>query len=384
MLDLLWLLLPVAAISGWAIAKQQYFPSFPAVKNKTCTSDYFRGINYLLNEQPDKAIEVFTRMIEVNRETVEMHFALGSLFRRRGEVERAIRIHQNLIARATLTPPQRTEALLELGKDYQRAGLLDRAENLFRELIDMHLREDEALQCLRDIYQQEKEWKKAIQVARKLEQVANVKMDRVIAHYCCELAESARRQGNEDPGKYINEAFQWDANCARASILRGNLLMSLDRYEDAIAAFAKVALQDSDYISEVIDPMLRCYIQLERGDKMLEYLQTLPNFGGEKGLTVISELINQKFGDEEAISFLSSYLNHCPSLLGLSCLINLTEKKSTGMAEPMGLFKTSLDKLIEKTPQYQCDQCGFSGKVLHWLCPTCKYWGTVKPFRGQL
>jgi len=155
MWPLLWLLLPLAALSGWLAARRRQENS---VSDPTFPSDYFKGINYLLNEQPDKAVDVFIKMLEVDTDTVETHLALGSLFRRRGEVDRAIRIHQNLIARPNLTKSQRIESLRELGQDYLRAGVLDRAENLFLELTGMG--EDECFVYLLEIYQQQREWSK--------------------------------------------------------------------------------------------------------------------------------------------------------------------------------------------------------------------------------
>ena len=179
--NLLWLLLPLAAASGWLGARIEQ--KRRARRNAfDLPSAYFKGLNFLLNEQPDKAIEVFTQVLEVNSETVETHLALGNLFRRRGEVERAIRIHQNLIARPTLDREQRSHALLELGQDYLKAGLFDRAENLFLELAEIRLHSEQALRLLLRIYQQEKEWGKAISSARKLARLSGENMNSVIAH----------------------------------------------------------------------------------------------------------------------------------------------------------------------------------------------------------
>ena len=194
MLELLWLLLPLAAASGW-LAARRGVRGTKAQLMPELSSDYFQGLNYLLNEQPDKAIEVFVRMLEVNSDTVETHLALGNLFRRRGEVDRAIHIHQNLIARPTLKPEQRTQALMELGQDYMRAGLLDRAESLFEELVQVDAHTAAALQQLLVIYQQEKDWDRAIQTARRLGVVSGRNMAPVIAQYYCELAARIVGQG---------------------------------------------------------------------------------------------------------------------------------------------------------------------------------------------
>src|SRR5436190_18436361 len=183
--DLLWLLLPLAFLSGWFAARLE--ARRQAGRSFDLPSAYFKGLNFLLNEQPDKAIEIFIQVLEVNSETVETHLALGNLFRRRGEVERAIRIHQNLIARPTLNREQRTYALLELGQDYFKAGLFDRAENLFLELAEVRAHSEQALRLLLNIYQQEKEWDKAIQTGRRFARVSGKRMDDVIAQYYCEL-----------------------------------------------------------------------------------------------------------------------------------------------------------------------------------------------------
>src|SRR3972149_1945846 len=185
--DLLWLLLPLAAASGWFVARLEQ--KRRVQKSLDLPSAYFTGLNFLLNEQPDKAIEVFIRVLEVNSDTVETHLALGNLFRRRGEVERAIRIHQNLIARPTLDKEQRSHALMELGQDYFKAGLFDRAENLFLELAEIQAHSEQALKLLLHIYQQEKEWEKAIDVTRKLAPITGKIMDENIAHFYCELAD---------------------------------------------------------------------------------------------------------------------------------------------------------------------------------------------------
>lgn len=181
-LNIFWLLLPVAALSGWLIGRRGS-DSENNNPTKAFHPEYFKGLNFVLNEQPDKAIEVFIRMLEVDSETVETHLALGNLFRRRGEVDRAIRIHQNLIARPTLNREQRAHALLELGMDYMRSGLLDRAEGLFLELVESDLHLNQAYTELLEIYQQEKDWENAIIIARKLEVISGNSLNPVIAQF---------------------------------------------------------------------------------------------------------------------------------------------------------------------------------------------------------
>ena len=220
-LNIFWLLLPVAALSGWWIGK-----SAQETKklSKNIHPEYFKGLNFVLNEQPDKAIEVFIRMVEVDNETVETHLALGNLFRRRGEVDRAIRIHQNLIARPTLNQGQRAHALLELGMDYMHSGLLDRAEKLFLELVDLDLYLNEAYFNLLEIYQQEKDWENAIIIAKKFETISGENLNPVIAHFFCEVAENELNSGRLSNAKeQIHNAMNANSKCVRASIIEAKI-----------------------------------------------------------------------------------------------------------------------------------------------------------------
>ena len=216
--DFLWLLLPLAAASGWLAGWYGKRRRESVAAADDLRSNYFKGINYLLNEQPDKAIEAFIKVLEVDSETVETHLALGNLYRRRGEVDRAIRIHQNLIARPNLESEQRSEALLELGHDYLSAGLLDRAENLLQELADGGDYRVQALRQLIDIYEQEKDWSKAIACGHLLEKVTGNHLSPVIAHYQCELAERLRESGEADAAlEMVNKAQAIHDRCHRVT-----------------------------------------------------------------------------------------------------------------------------------------------------------------------
>ncbi len=194
MMELLWLLLPVAAASGWWAAKREPVREREPPPGGT---EYFQGLNYLLNDKPDKAIEVLSRLAEVDRDTAETQMTLGSLFRRRGEVDRAIRIHSNLIAKMALTHQQRNHAVLELGEDYLRAGLFDRAESLFRELVQQTDYTVVALERLVAIYEREKDWQQAIVYCERLEHMTGRSLKEQIANYYCELAEVARNKRAE-------------------------------------------------------------------------------------------------------------------------------------------------------------------------------------------
>jgi len=221
MLEWLFFLLPIAALSGWLAARAHYKKKYRPQDLKI-TPEYFKGLNYLLNEQPDKAIDVFIRLLEVNSETVETHLALANLFRRRGETDRAIRIHQNLIARPTLNSSQRIQALVELGLDYMNAGVLDRAEQLFLELLQQSSPPEQAIKQLLRIYQQEKHWDKAIEMAKRLQPNKNNDIGILIAQFYCELAEQKFDSNPTSIAQILKQAHAYDPNCVRASLLEAN------------------------------------------------------------------------------------------------------------------------------------------------------------------
>ncbi len=379
----LFLLLPLAALSGWWIGRRQ--GQARREDNGVLPGRYLKGLNYLLNEQPDKAIDLFIEMLDVDTDTVETHLALGSLFRRRGEVDRAIRIHQNLIARPTLSKEQRALALSELGQDYMRAGLLDRAETLFQELVESSPHRQIALQQLRDIYEQEKDWDKAIDVVRRLETLTGKGMRDIVAQYYCEQAEQARRQGeNAAARKLVKRALSEDRQCVRASLLEGELASAAGDWRAAVRAYLRVPEQDPEYLPEVVEPLTRCYRELGRMDEMVAFLRrNLAEHGGISLMLALAELIRQDQGDETAADFIKEFLKTRPSVRGMDRLIELhLSGAPDAIREKLQVLKDVTDQLIADKPVYKCRQCGFAGRTLHWHCPGCKSWNTVKPIHG--
>ncbi len=381
--ELLFLLLPVAALSGWWLGRRGRQPR--SEQTFTFPSRYLKGLNYLLNEQQDKAIDLFIRLLDVDADTVETHLALGSLFRRRGEVDRAIRIHQNLIARPTLDKEQRAQALFELGQDYMRAGLLDRAETLMGELLDSEPHTEAALLHLLDIYQQEKEWDKAIRTAQRLEAKTGQSRRHLVAQYYCEKASQLFGQGEVSRAlRLLKRALAENRNCARASILEGEIEKSTGDYKAAIRAYRRVEEQDPDYLPEVIAPLTECYRAIGRLDEMVVFLrQNLSRHGGISIMLALAELIRQEKGDAEAADFITDYLRSRPSVRGMDRLIELNMQNAReSVINKLKVLKDVTDKLIEDKPVYKCSQCGFTGKMLYWQCPSCKQWDTVKPIQG--
>ncbi len=383
MLELLWLLLPVAAASGWIAARHSGARAPQRVPRERDPA-YFRGLNYLINEQPDKAIDVFVQMLEVDSETVETHLALGSLFRRRGEVERAIRIHQNLVARPTLSREERAQAFLELGQDYMRAGLFDRAENLFVELRETKLFPEQALQNLRIIYQQEKDWERCLEVAEALERITGEPLGLERAHYYCELAELARAAG-EVPKV---EALLGRAQAASRDLVRVTWLqaeLAMERGDRAAAArlFQRIADQDPELFGEVLPQLADCYERLGQPEELETFLEALlAKRLDTVVLLALADRVQQQDGDAAALHYLAEHLGPRPSLAGLLRMIRLAEASPQAAApELLPILRGVAERLVERRHPYQCAKCGFAAKTLHWQCPGCRSWSSIKPVR---
>lgn len=319
MYALLWLLLPVAAASGWWAASYSQGKRRSRARAQF-NSAYGQGINYLLNEEPDKATEVLVRLVEVDPDTVELHLALGSLFRRRGEVGRAIRVHQNIIARSRLSDALRLQATLELARDFHKAGLLDRAEQLFNSLLDRGVDEPIVCQHLVDIYQQEKEWAKAIDVAQRVVGSDPAHWKIRIAHYHCELGDAALAQGDYAQALVQAERAQCvDGACVRALLLKAAAYQHAGDFQAAIDAYESVGSGNRGLIPEIKQALRACYAGLSSDGMPLEAVS-----GGV-------------------------------------------------VAAPGGRVQSGGET------RFRCELCGFSSKKLFWQCPGCRSWSSVKP-----
>ena len=384
MQDLLWFLLPVAATIGWFAALRSKGRAGSG-SDSILGSEYIKGLNYLRNEQQDKASDVLIRMLEVNSDTVETHMALGNLFRKRGEVDSAIRIHQNLIARNSISNEQRTDAVLELGQDYMKAGLFDRAEGLFKELIEKNVHLSSALPLLLDIYQQEKDWENAIIIADQMSFVGAQSARSVIAQFYCELAENSRARNDVEAAcRLLKKASEYDSHCARASLIRGSIAKNRGEYQVALESFEQVAERDVELLPEILDDMQACHTRLGTTDAMIDYLQrAITRYAGISPVLALAEIMSRQKGSESAADFIAAELSKRPSVRGLSRLIDLSLSRANGTAqENLSILKNLTEQLLENKPVYKCHDCGFCGKTLHWQCPGCKHWNTVKPIHG--
>ena len=354
-------------------------------ESKQLPRSYFRGLNFLLNEQPDKAIESFIEVVKVDPETVDLHFGLGSLFRRRGETERAIRMHKNLLERSDLGQDQRLHATFELGQDYLKAGLLDRAEEIFLKLKDSPHRA-EALKALIDIYQQEKDWQKAIGIARELERESGESAQKEIANYFCELALFEATHSRPDEAKrHLDAALAAYRKCVRANLVLGDIAAAAGDHAGAIEAWKKIEQQNPPYLALVAQRLIDSYRALERIEEGLTLLRGyLNSFPSLDMLDVAFQSTLDVQGADAAYRLVKDELRRNQTLLGLDKL--LQAQVLTAPAErrqDLELMRNLIHGHTRRLARYRCENCGFKARQFYWQCPACNNWETYPPRRSE-
>ena len=381
-----YLVILIAIAIGWWLGRREVLGSRKD-EDPRHSRDYYRGLNYLLNDQPDQAISTFIDSLEVNNHTIETHLALGSLLRKRGELDRAVSVHQNLLTGVRSNPDLTEEVQLELARDYLLAGLLDRAEKLLSSLIEGGANTRIAgLRMLLEIYQQEHEWQKAIDVVSMLgiDDAAHYKV--TLSHLNCELAEdSLHRQDYSVTRDYLSQALVTDSNCVRASLMLGQLMFDEGDFKSAIKILESIRIQNPRLVSESCDLLAECY--RESGLPRSNYQEYLVKcLEVEPAITIVLALarsIREHEGDEAMVRLIAQHLKKNPTLKGLTQLIDLHIDNTDGIAkENLSILRSFTEALIAGKPSYQCVECGFSGKKLHWMCPSCKGWGSVSPIYG--
>ena len=380
MIEYIWFLLPVAAASGWLAAVHRG-KSKQSRNGVGLSSDYYRGLNYLLNEEQDKALDVFLRLAQEDAEAIETHLALGGLYRRRGEIERAIRIHQNLLARPSLDPSQRLIALMELAKDYMHAGLYDRAESLLLDIVKHGQQKEEALAHLLSIYQSEHDWEKAVHIAKKIKGTNDPNIRQMIAHCYCEIAEEALRARTPHAAKdALKEALFVDPKSVRANILLGEIAIDEKRYTQAYRHYIRIFEIDDEFVPEVVNRIVEC---IDNGASSADFDNYIRIYSeSDKSyllLKGLSKYLMQRQSVNAAREYAWHQLQDSPSFLGLTEWLRLEMQSDQITHGHLEKIYQALETLMQQWPAYQCRHCGYRSTILYWQCPTCKLWGTVKP-----
>jgi lipopolysaccharide biosynthesis regulator YciM len=379
-----WLLgFPLFFGLGWLAARIDI--KHLLTESRALPRSYFRGLNFLLNEQPDKAIESFIEVVRVEPETVELHFALGNLFRRRGETDRAIRMHKNLLDRPDLGEEQRLHAAFELGQDYLKAGLLDRAEEVLMRLKTTAMRR-EALGFLLEIYQKEKDWAKAIEAARELEKESGENRQKEIANFYCELAALDATHSREgDARTNLEWALAANRKCVRANVLLGELNAAAGDHEGAIAIWKNIEQQQPAYLALVAGRLLDSFRALGRMDEGLTLLRGyLAQYPSLDLLDVVFQSTIDASGAEEAYRLVKEELRRNPTLLGLDKLLEAQILVSPAeRRHDLELVRNLVHSHTRRVARYLCDSCGFKARQFHWNCPACGSWESYPPKRSE-
>ena len=364
---------------------------------------YFQGLNYLLNEQPDKAVEEFVSALDVNTDTLETHLALGKLMRKQGQVDRAIRIHQNLLARPVLELKDQHQVHLELARDFMTAGLLDRAEVLLQEVIgESTVLRSIAQRSLLVIYQDESEWQDAINVAQALLQSrfmkANVEhkrnLQRMVAHFYCELAEDCMRGENLIGARqYLDRAVAADKTVYRVALLSAANDNAQGRHKQVIKVLSRLELQDPAWFWMCLPALQEAYERqdVERGFEIFSrHLRShIENHDAPRVAMYLVDQFIARSEDEpirvqQASEILSVFVAQYESLLASNKLVELQINDASKQVESdVCRLHAQVSDLLNQRNRYRCGDCGFSGRQLHWRCPSCKTWESMRSIENQ-
>jgi len=379
-----WLLgMPVFFGLGWIAARVDIKQLLS--ESRSLPRGYFKGLNFLLNEQPDKAIDAFIEIVKLDPETVELHFALGNLFRRRGETERAIRVHQNLLARPDLPQEHQVHARYELGQDYLKAGLLDRAEETFNQLVDTQY-SAQARRALLEIYQREKEWTRAIEAAQALQESGAGGRQKEIAQFYCELAQDELVHTHPDAAlAVLDKALAADRKNVRATLLIGDACLTKGDIEAALLAWRRVEQQSVPHVALVAQRLMDGYRALGRQQEGANLLKSyLAEASSIDLLEVVFQAVLELDGVEAANHLVSDELRRTPTLLGLDKLLDARLMGAPPEVRPeLSLVKNLVHGYAQKLARYQCSYCGFKALQFYWQCPGCSQWETYPPRRTE-
>lgn len=347
------------------------------------SQEYVAGLNFLLNEEPDKAVETLLNSLEVSAETLETHLSLARLFRKRGEFDRATLIHSHLLEQGELPRLTQERIQLELADDYLAGGLFDRAEEVLLEMLDQDCEKREpVLRKLMNLYEQERDWSSAIAMGEHLVK-ADTRIGPLLAQYCCEEADAQAARNESGPARrMLRRALGFDKDCVRASVLQGRLEMREQQWDAAIQAFRRIWKQDQAFFDEVLDELRQCYQHLEQDET---FIQMLADYSAEAPSTarvlLLSEQLRKRYGDREAAEFIADYMKANPSVRGLQRIIDMNLEGAAGgeAREHLGVLKQLTERLANDKTVYQCRRCGFQTPLLQWRCPSCRRWSTIKP-----
>jgi lipopolysaccharide biosynthesis regulator YciM len=376
-----WMLLvfPLFFGMGWLAARMDIKQLVD--ESRALPRSYFQGLNFLLNEQQDKAIDAFIEVVKVDPQTVELHFALGNLFRRRGEVDRALRMHLNLAERADLEESKKQQARFELAQDYLRAGILDRAESIFLDLQNTPYAR-RALEFLLETYQKEKDWLKAVDITQRLTALTNVPHTKEAAFFYCEMAAQDLARKRPDVARaHLEQALETWPHLTRATIMLGDMEKAAGNRAAAIEIWQRIEQHDPKYLPLVAERLLETYRENGQFDAGINVLRGyLAKHHSLDLMRVVSQAVQQRDGADAAYRLVREELHLNPTLLGLDRLL---ETRLAGLSDErrgdVELARKLLHQRTRALSMYRCSSCGFKARQFYWHCPACYGWETYAP-----
>ena len=380
-----WMLIgiPLFFAMGWITARVDIRQLVS--ESRTLPRAYFKGLNFLLNEQPDKAIDAFIEIVKLDPETADMHFALGNLFRRRGEIERAIRVHQSLLSRPDLPLEQQAQAKYELGMDYLKAGLLDRAEETFNSLLETSY-SAQARRALLEIFQREKEWPRAIEAAKGLQESGAGARQKEIAQFYCELAQDALvHLHTDDALALLEQARNSDRKNVRATLLTGDAQLAGGDVEGALMTWRRVEQQSVPHVALVAARLMDGYRKVGRPQEGVNLLRAyLAEASSIDLIEVVFKAVIELDGVDAAKELVVEELRRNPTLLGLDKLLEARLMDAPPeIWDELSMVKNLIHGYTQKLARYQCSHCGFKARQFYWHCPGCNKWETYPPRRTE-
>lgn len=385
MLDSLfpWLLVPLGLALGWSLGRRHAATAGSAATSGLNSEQIGGLLRQLASDDPDQAIAALTQVTELDASAVELHLQLGNLFRKRGEVDRALRVHETLLARPNLSPEVQAQVRRELAYDYMRAGVMDHAETQFEKLIADGHYVSEALDQIRQIAEQIHDWQHAIVSAQRLQAAQGESKRSLIAQYWCELAEEARRAKKADEAlRLTRKAVEEDADCVRAYLMLGALQEASGEAAAAARSYLRAFALDARYLPDLLEPLYRCLVSSGDGQTYLQFLNDAKEISASS-LPYIAEA--RLLADEgvDPLDHLAQGLEVRPSRAVLAQFLEVLEKQpnviAAGLDKPAASLRLALRRLMESAPRYQCGHCGFSPRQQFWQCPSCKRWAGIAP-----
>lgn len=385
MIELLFLLLPVAMAYGWFMGRNSIKQKDQTIK-QDLSIKYSTGLNYLLSNQKDKAIDSLLDALKVEDDSVEAHFAMANLFRKRGELDRALKVHEHLVRHGNLPTKDKQQAVFELGKDFLSAGLYDRAETMFNKLLKSPDYGLKSLNYLLQIFQSTKDWQQGISHQKLVVKFNDKRLLHTLANFYCEQATSAFEQDKFiEVIELLEQALKLDPNSCRANWLMAKIYENHKQCELACKCYQDIYQQDKEFFPDVIDQMHKCYLHLDASDEFFRFIKKVyDETASSSALISYLSYVEKKHGNKKAKEFLLSALKRRPTIRGFKHLVKMEMKQADDVDNKasLDLIKELIGEYLKIKHRYSCRNCGFNSSTHYWSCPSCHEWEQLKPVRG--